>query len=175
MKQISKDPRRPPFIKWKEYQRFPEELVESKDQVKQFRQQNSDCKNFIQHILENCNHELKEASKALDMSKNFVKWSHLVRRQCINSYIRNSVLNAQLRSMRQDLQEAHKLLKIYEGATVINLLMKMPKFDPKFMNKAIPALELLVEKHDLANPDSKTKTPRAKASSSKISSKRKRK
>lgn len=51
-------------------------------------------KNSIQHILENCDHEGK-ASKSLDKSKHFVKWSQIVRRQCINLYVRNLVLNAQ--------------------------------------------------------------------------------
>lgn len=77
--------------------------------------------------------------------------------------------------MRQDLEEAHRLLKRYEGETVITLLMKMPKFDPKFMDEATPILSAPVEQHDFTTLDSKTKTLSTKASSGKVSSKRKRK
>jgi len=93
MKQIAKDPGRPPFNQWKEYQRCLEELEESKYHVNQFRQQNLEYKNSIQHILENCDDEVKEEYKALAKSKNFFKWSHLVWRQCRNLYVRNLVLN----------------------------------------------------------------------------------
>lgn len=75
--------------------------------------------------------------------------------------------------MRQDLKEAHKFLKGYEGVAVIPPLIKIPKFDPK--SKATPTLSPPVKQHDLTTPDLKSKAPIIKASSSKLSSKRKRK
>lgn len=69
MKQIDQAPRRTPFNQWKQYQRCMEELEESKDQVNQFRQQNMVYKNYIQRILENCDHEVREKSKSLYRSK----------------------------------------------------------------------------------------------------------
>ena len=75
--------------------------------------------------------------------------------------------------MRWDLEEAHKLLKRYEGVVAIPLLMKMPKFDPK--SKSTPTLSPPVKKQDHITPNPKSKTPSRKASSSKLSSKRKRK
>lgn len=173
MKQIVKYLGTPPFSQWKEYQRCLEELEERKDQVNQFRKQYMEYKNSIQHILEKHDHEVKEASKALDRSKHFVKWSQQVRRQCINLYVRNLVPNAHLRTMRKDFEEAHILLKMCEGADEIPPLMKMPKFDPK--SKATPSLFPPLKQYDLITPDPKSKTFRIKASSSKLSSKRKRK
>lgn len=144
MNQIAQAPGRPPFSDWKEYKRCLEELEECKYQVSQFRQQNLDYKNSIQHILENCDHEVREASKALDRSKHFFKWSKQVRRHCKSLYVRNLVLNAQLRSMKQDLEEARRLLKRYEGTVVIPPLRKMAKFDHKSMTKATPTLSPLL-------------------------------
>jgi len=60
----------------------------------------------VQHILEKCDKEVHEASKALNRAKHFVKWFILVRRQRKNLYVRKLVLNAKLRSMKKSLDKA---------------------------------------------------------------------
>jgi len=45
----------------------------------------------VQHVLENCDKEVREASKALDRGKIFVKCSIYVRIQCKNIYVRNLI------------------------------------------------------------------------------------
>ena len=83
----------------------------------------------------------------------------------------NLILNAKLRTMRQDLEEAHKLLKRYERIVVMPLLMKMPKFHPK--SKTSLDLFPPMKQQDIITPNPKSMTPNIEIYSNKLSSKRK--
>jgi len=75
MKKVAQALGKPHFDQLKEYHRFLEELEESYEQVKRIRQVNHSYKRSMRRILTNYDKEVREASKALDRGKHFVKWS----------------------------------------------------------------------------------------------------
>ena len=81
MKKVAQSPDRPDFDQWKEYKRCLEEHEECQMQVMKIMQDNQDYKKFVQHLLENCDKEVCEASISLDRGKHFVKWSLPTRRK----------------------------------------------------------------------------------------------
>lgn len=112
---------------------------------------------------------MREASKALDRSKHFVKWSLSVRRQCKNLYVRNLALNARLRSMNKSLDKAWRLVKKYKEATKIPPYERVSRLGAKALSEAKPTQPMLTE-----HKDPTPKVPKVQASTSKSFSKRKR-
>ena len=81
MQKLAQSLGKPQFDQWKEYYRCLEEMTESKEHVNKFRKENQNYKRSVQHVLENCDKEVSEASRGPIRGKHFVKWSIPVMRQ----------------------------------------------------------------------------------------------
>jgi len=123
----------------------------------------------MQHLLENYDKEVCEASKSLNKGKHFFKCSIPVRKQCKNLYLRNLVLNAKLRSMKKTLDKAQGPFKKYKEVVKAPSPGRVQRLISKALSETKLTLPIPTENKDPTPQDSKTQ-----ASTSKTSNKRKR-